>query len=70
MQYLTETQQNEYADLYLDYVNNFLTVDYFAEYHGIQRGQALSLITYGRDCHELRVQANKARYKKQKFQSK
>ncbi|UUW39864.1 hypothetical protein VP14_177 [Vibrio phage VPMCC14] len=32
------------SKFYLDYVNNFLTVDYFAEYYNFTKDQALSVI--------------------------
>ena len=32
------------TDIYLDYVNNFLTVDKFAEYYGIEKDTANELI--------------------------
>lgn len=43
------------ADLYLDFVNNFLTVGGFAEHHGFRFVEASLLIDIGRDCHERRV---------------
>ena len=34
--------------MYLDYWNNFLTVDRFAEYYNIDRNKALDIILRGR----------------------
>lgn len=35
--------------MYLDYKNNFLTVDYFAEHYNIDRNKALNIIARGRE---------------------
>lgn len=35
-------------EMYLDYVNNFLTVERFAEYYGIRLGTAHMIIEVGR----------------------
>lgn len=40
---------------YLDFVNNYLTVDKFAEHHGITLKQAHQLLTVGKSLHESRV---------------
>tara|TARA_R100000750_G_C2285308_1_gene72792 strand:- start:127 stop:312 length:186 start_codon:yes stop_codon:yes gene_type:complete len=37
--------------LYLDYVNNFITVKRFAEFYGISEKKALSLIDIGNDIN-------------------
>ena len=42
--------------LYLDYVNNFLTVAGFASYYGMEVGKALRVIRVGRALHEAGVQ--------------
>ena len=36
-------------DLYLSWVNDFVSVEAFAEYHGITDAQAADLITLARD---------------------
>ena len=38
--------------LYLDYVNNFLSVAAFAEWHGMSEREAERVITYGRYHHQ------------------
>lgn len=38
--------------MYLDYLNNFLTVERFAAYHDISETDANSLIRMGRKYHE------------------
>jgi len=38
--------------LYLDYVNNFLTVERFAEYYGLTISEANQLINVGREINE------------------
>lgn len=37
---------------YLDYVNNYLTVDVFAEHNGLTPEQALTVIQLGKQLHE------------------
>ncbi len=39
---------NENIEMYLDYWNNFLTVERFAEYHNITKEQANHIIKKGR----------------------
>ena len=43
------------ADIYRDYLNNFLTVECFAEYHDIDKKAATHLIDAGRAAHDARV---------------
>lgn len=35
--------------LYLDLINNFLTLDYFARHYGLTNGQALIVYKFGKD---------------------
>lgn len=37
---------------YLEYVNDFITVERFAEYHGITQDQALVVIQLGKTLNE------------------
>jgi len=43
------------AELYLDWINNFLTLEPFAEYYGITLEEAATVINTGRDDHEANV---------------
>jgi hypothetical protein len=43
------------ADLYLDWVNNFLTIERFAEYYGLDEDDARDLLALSKKCHEQRV---------------
>ena len=36
-------------EMYLDYWNNFLTVERFAEYYGITKEQAITIINKGKE---------------------
>ena len=45
----------ELADLYLEWWNDWLTVDRFAEYHGVTVADATALISMGREYHEQRA---------------
>ncbi len=42
--------------IYLDWVNNFLTVDRYAEYYGIDAGEARWTIEAGRVLHESQTE--------------
>ena len=43
------------ADLYLDWVNNFLTIERFSEYYGLDENDARDLLKLAKKCHEQRV---------------
>lgn len=43
------------ADLYLDWVNNFLTIAVFAEYYGLDEEDARDLLKLAKKSHEQRV---------------
>lgn len=43
------------ADLYLDWVNNFLTIEKFSEYYGLDENDARDLLKLAKKCHEQRV---------------
>jgi len=47
---------NILRETYLDWVNNFLTVEYFAEYHNISVEDAHALINMGKQYHEQYVE--------------
>lgn len=44
------------ADLYLDWVNNFLTIEVFAEYYGLDEDDARDLLKLAKKSHEQRVE--------------
>jgi hypothetical protein len=43
------------ADLYLDWINNFLTISVFAEYYGLDEEDARDLLKLAKKSHEQRV---------------
>lgn len=44
---------NEYlVALYLDWVNNFVSISGFAEHHNISHEDAVTLINIGKELHE------------------
>ncbi len=47
------------ADLYLDWVNNFLTTERFAEYYGLDDDDAKALLEIAKKSHEQRVEYSK-----------
>jgi hypothetical protein len=47
------------ADLYLDWVNNFLTIERFAEYYGLDDDDAKALLEIAKKSHEQRVEYSK-----------
>ena len=51
---------NEFlADLYLAWVNDFITYEKFAAYYGLPFDAVEDVINAGRKCHEYRVELNK-----------
>lgn len=54
---------DKYMEMYLDYVNNFLTVKRFAEYYGMSEEYANHVIVIGRHANE-REAAKEATCKK------
>ena len=42
-----------FTELYLDYRNNFITVEAFAQHHGLSLATANSIITLGRAISAL-----------------
>ena len=49
------TIKNTLADFYLEYLNDWLTVSAFAEWHELTEAQASELLTMGRLFHEERA---------------
>jgi hypothetical protein len=47
------------ADLYLTYVNDFLTIEIFAEYYGLDDDDAKALLEIAKKSHEQRVEYSK-----------
>jgi hypothetical protein len=43
------------ADLYLEWVNNFLTIEIFSEYYGLDEDDAKALLEIAKKSHEQRV---------------
>lgn len=46
-------------EVYLDWVNNFLTIEKFAEYYGLDRFEAALLVKLGEAIHERIVRETK-----------
>lgn len=46
-----------YQNLFLDYVNNFSSVDGFANHYNFTNDQALAAISIGRKIHKTRTKA-------------
>ena len=47
------------ADVYLDWVNNFLTIERFSEYYGLEEDDARKLLEIAKKSHEQRVEYSK-----------
>ena len=45
-----------FQEMYLDWFNNFLTIERFAEWHGIGEKKAAVIISAGRKIHHQRVE--------------
>jgi len=46
--------------IYLDWINNFLTAERFAEWYGLSVGAASELIEQGRRTHKMRTELSAA----------
>lgn len=44
------------ADIYLEWVNNFLTIERFSEYYGLDEDDAKQLLAIAKKSHEQRVE--------------
>jgi hypothetical protein len=44
--------REQLAALYLEWFNNYLTIDKFAEHHGLRVDEAIDLLDVARRCHE------------------
>ena len=53
------------ADLYLDWVNNFLTIERFAEYYGLDEDDAKELLVLQDDNFESDLWGGKIKREKQ-----
>jgi len=40
------------VDMYIDWVNNFVSIDTFAEHHGLHKNEAIRLITLAREVFQ------------------
>ena len=49
---LSEALDTVLADMYLDYLNNYITVESFADACGLSKAAALEVIEDGREIHE------------------
>lgn len=49
---LAERTDEDLARCYLDWVNNYISTDAFADAYGIQKYEAVLIISAGRDVHE------------------
>lgn len=63
----TYDYKDKYEELYLDYVNNFLTVGAFADHYDLSEMSALYVIEWGRKehndkCFDAIIQACKEDY--------
>jgi hypothetical protein len=55
-------KSKQLQNMFLEYINNFLTVARFAEYYGFTESEAKQLIDLGHEVHERLV----AEYKQNK----
>lgn len=43
--------KQQWQAIYLDWLNNYLSIELYAEHHDLTIGQANALIDLGRECH-------------------
>ncbi len=48
-------RNKEDEDLYLDWVNNFMTIERFAEYYSISKDHAIEIISRARIAREIEI---------------
>lgn len=60
---LTEQSNEEIIAIYLDWVNNFLSLDKFAEHYGIDEIDAHEIIELGRILNNEKANKNKLEHK-------
>ena len=53
--------KKQLAELYLDYLNNYLTIDKFSEHNGLSFYHSELLIDLGRDYHQEMVEHEQRR---------
>ena len=53
----------EIIKMYLDYVNNFISTERFAEYYEVDEEDAIAIINIGRKYRERRIELDKMNYK-------
>lgn len=41
------------ASVWLDYINNYLTLETFAEHQGLTEDEAFTLVMLAKQCHEI-----------------
>lgn len=52
MSVYTKSANTYLTELYLDWVNNFVSLSGFAEHHNISHEDAVTLIDIGKELHE------------------
>ena len=45
--------REQLAEVYLDWINHFLTIAGYAEFYGLRDSEAEILINLARQCHEI-----------------
>ena len=60
MKILNMTANKYFRTAYLDYFNNYLTIEKYAEHNGISTADAKKLIDAGRKYHEKHVKLCRA----------
>lgn len=43
--------KQQWQAIYLDWLNNYLSIELYAEHHDLTIGQTNALIDLGRECH-------------------
>ena len=48
-------EEIEKADFFLDWFNNFLTIECFAEYNGLSNAETIRRLEIGKELHQARA---------------
>lgn len=62
--------RNECADMFMEWFNHFLSVDYFAEYYGMDFETASRMITVGRKIHYIENELSPAFRRRERLEYK
>ncbi len=49
-------EEIEKADFFLEWFNDFLTIENFADYHGLSNAETIRQLETGKELHQIRTE--------------